>query len=288
MVWFVQAFETTICLPKGEIKVSYEGEELLIRSATPDYYADISIEYQNPAHTLKYRKLISRFINVLAWANRKAIYEQLATGGTCRGRVGKTHTDHAIGSLETQDLPDVSKNENRALALSLYRNALSASSLPAKVIDLMRIFEIGREQNSAKLKEWMNKQVQTIQSADWESMQVRDLSAKRRLVDLLKDQPSLDVGDYLYRTARCSSAHAASDPNDPFNPEHNERLSEDLCLIWYLVEKFIEGEIGVPSLCRKQPILPSLFDVMKLSGMLDGNCSEEKGEDSLPPENQIK
>ena len=271
MVWLVMAFETTICLPKEELKVDYGGAELIIRPATSEFYADVSVEFESGRNDLKYRKLLRRFLNALSWSYREPIYERLETGDTThRPRVKKNHIDHCFGHLDTECIPDVGEDEDKALALSLYRSALNARSCPAAVVDLMRIFEIKLGRDSKIIRNWINENISELRSTYWENLPPHDLEAKRRLDELLRKMPDIDVGDHLYYTARCASAHAELDPNDPHNPEHNERLAEDLCIIWYLVEMYIEKELGVPSPYRERPILPSLYDCMKLSGLLNG------------------
>jgi hypothetical protein len=258
MPWFVQAFETTICLPKRELSEKYEDHEILIRPATEECYADVSIEFEHYSEVLKYRKLIYRFFNALAWVYSRPIYEKGTFGGTTRGRVRKNYIDHAIGELDLYGIPEVESQEDKALALSLYRKALCVDSITATSIELFRIFEIRLGQGSGN-----------IRNKNLEELHLEDLEAKRRLNELLGEKPGLDVGEYLYITARNSSAHAAYDPNDPYNPEHNERLIQDLCLIWYLAEKFMEIEIDIPNQFEQRPIPCSTYAYFKLSGMLD-------------------
>lgn len=269
MPWIILSFETTICFPDHEISVNYEGVEIKIRPVSTESYADVSIEFKDDRNALKYRNILRRFLNALAWLKRKPIYERLEIGGTERGRVGKNFIDHGIGHLDIDYLPDVSKDQDQALALSLYRNALGVDSLPAATIDLLRIFEIKLGSNSRRIRDWINKQVAKINEVPWQSLPPHKLEAKSSLIDLQKRLQDINVGDHLYYTARCSSAHAAVEPNDPYNPEHNTRLRKDLCIIWSLVDIFIEEELGIPSDYRNSHFLPSFFTSMKLSGMLD-------------------
>jgi len=280
MPWFVQAIETTICLPRREISTEYEGKKIFIRPATKDLYADVSICFEQGSSELESRKTVARFLNALAWAYRNPIHERPATGGTVRGRVGKNFINHGIGDIDLDCLPDISHDENKALALSLYRNALSVNSITSVGVELIRILEIQLGQNSEKIKNWFNEQLKNIQDVEWESVLPHDLEAKRRLTELQKEHSGLNVGNYLYKNTRNSSAHAANNPNDPHDPEHFDRLVEDLCVVWYLVEKFIEVEIGIESIYRQRPILPSMYTCMKLSGMLNAENKSEKNEEA--------
>jgi len=274
MPWFVQAIETTICLPNREISTLYEGSKILIRPATAEFYADVSIEFES-GNDLASRKTVSRFLSALSWVYRHAIYIRVASGGTIRGRIRKNHIDHAFGEIDLNNLPEISNNEKQALALSLYRNALCANSITTTCVELTRILEIKLGKGSSKIKAWFNKHITTIKDEDWQEMLPHDLEAKRRLNELIKGNLRQDIGDYLYQTIRNASAHAGRWPiNDPNDPQTIEKLCQDLCLVWYLVEKFIEIELGIESAYRKRPILPSMYTCMKLSGMLD--CKNEE------------
>jgi hypothetical protein len=179
--------------------------------------------------------LIRHYLSSLCWVERAGIRETGVTGGSGpfllgRGLRGSVVTDH----FQHDYLPDPSDSRVR-LALALYREGMSAESVPHRLLSFFKVLNIlfssGKEQAS-----WINANLNFL----------RDHSAVQRLGQLGTEVS--DVGAYLYESGRCAVAHAYSEPLiDPENIEDNRRLARDLPLVRALAEHLIEAEFGLKS-----------------------------------------
>jgi len=232
MIWLIMAIKTQVAWPTEKVKVKYEGHEFLLRPGDDELYPDVCFQYPREQSTDEALLIVRRFLSILAWVERRSVKEMRYIGGGLPFRIGRSTGGVITHQFRLDHLP-VPMDRKTQLALSLYREAISAENVPYEFLGYFKIINIlyssGREQ-----MDWITATLQTIKD--------RDALVK------LKDHPAEDIADHLYGSGRCAVAHANSDPVvDPDDPEDHKRLKNDMPIIKALAEYLIEHELGVVS-----------------------------------------
>jgi hypothetical protein len=128
---------------------------------------------------------------------------------------------------------DVEKDSKARLALALYREARTISSVPFSFLSYFKILNIFWKES--------NKLIDGIRSM---LPKLKDAEALDRIKQLATTQS--DIPKYLYESGRCAVAHAYSFPIvDPDDLKDLRRLSQDRWVIKAIAEELIERELKV-------------------------------------------
>lgn len=237
--WVVLAVETNIAWPTDETKITYKSQEILLRPESDEFAATVCLRYGPTVSSLTRKEatsLLRSFLSALSWMEQKYIRELAISGGSHPIRIGHFGRNRIIShNFRADYLPDLD-DQQKSLALALYREALSINSIPFQFLGFFKIInmlhERGREQTT-----WIRQALPHLTRPD--------------VLDRLRvlNTEHSDVANYLYESGRCAVAHAYSDPIvDPENPDDLSRLGRDLPVVKSLAEYLIEFELGIKSL----------------------------------------
>jgi hypothetical protein len=133
---------------------------------------------------------------------------------------------------------DLEDNPKARLALALYREGRTISSVPYEFLSYFKILNIFWKD---KFKNGKNEIVEGLRDA---LPKIFDTEARERIDNLSKQHT--DIATYLYESGRCAVAHAYSDPViDPDDLSDLHRLSQDMWIIKAVAEFLIEDELHV-------------------------------------------
>lgn len=250
--WLNIGLETGIGWTAERIEVPFSGRVFIVHPFGADELPTVSIAYNDPSYPESPQlpkdplgeprcadlgealELKERFLSALAWASNKG----LSTHGHEDGG-GHIYAAPAHWPRGTVDfgasfkyLPDPESPDAR-LALALYREALSVNSVRYQFLGFTNVLSITLTREGQK--KWMN------DHAD----EVSGHSAQSRVAALRA--AGTRIGDYLYSERRNAIAHALGKKSavNPDDPDHVERLREDVPLMQALARHFIETELGV-------------------------------------------
>lgn len=177
---------------------------------------------------------VRRFLSALAWREQTYIREVDASFGSWAMRLAVTAPDNF--TVERFDLSDLVTTERAEVRVSLafYREGMSVPHTAYRFLSLFKILNV-RFQKGSEQVNWINAKLGDL----------RGEYARERVARLAEVER--DVGDYLYASGRCAVAHAFSIPLvDPDDPEDDQRLSADLCVIRELAALLMMQEYGLP------------------------------------------
>jgi hypothetical protein len=214
-------------VPKGE------------KSTTGDLYPVVALEHTGMTFE-DGQRLISAFINGIAWVRRAPILTaQFGGGSYVHGLGGPDAKAMFDDRFELNYVPDPD-NDRASLALAFYREGLTLNSAAYQCLSFFKVLNISIK-GGAEQVAWINANIEDArkkapyQAQDWE-------------VNAGFKASEQSPGQYLYLSNRCAVAHAFNDPLiDPDDPDDRRRLANDLPIVKALAEHFIEQEFGVKS-----------------------------------------
>lgn len=233
--------------PKEPREITFRRRTLYLLPGKPkgendkfgDLYPVVALEHSGMSFE-DGQRLISAFINSIAWVRRADIRTAQYGGGSRVHGLGGPDAKAAIDDrFELNYVPDPTDDQAR-LALAFYREGLTLNSVAYQCLSFFKILNITLGNGKAQIA-WIDANLDAARklyphsTREWE---------KRAGFDPERETP----GNYLYVSNRCAIAHAASDPLiDPDDPEDRRRLANDLPMVKALAEHFIEQEFGVKS-----------------------------------------
>jgi hypothetical protein len=225
---------THIAWPNTPQTITYAGRPIDLEPASADLYPMVSLKLGEHERREDGERFLRSFLSALSWIERKKVHVKYVGGGGRKMRFGRGLDGGPIGGFDWKLLPS-GLTEKQALALALYREAISSESLPYEILSFYKIINILHRSGPAQVA-WINSVVGHI----------TDPVAGSRLHDLRASV--VDVGQYLYESCRCAVAHAFQDPIvNPDDPDDLKRLYFDRGAIQALAEYAIEKELGVKS-----------------------------------------
>jgi hypothetical protein len=235
-----------------DLKVQFQGFELLLRPETEDQLPTVAVRFAAPAKWEDAAKAARRFLSAFAWMHAGAarVEEAINTGSSGNPiRAGKSRwhpkAPPAIPGDRAMDLDHLQEPDNdRAwLALAFYREALNLNSDPYRFLGFFKIINI-LANGGARQMEWIRNALPALAGTP----------ASARLREIEEGGCS-SIPEYLYGSGRCAVAHAFGDPLvDPDDPVDLMRLRKDLPVIRALAEHAIERDLRVKSrstVCRE-------------------------------------
>jgi hypothetical protein len=242
---WVQCGITGMGFPKEPTEITFRGRTLYLLPGQSKGENDFSDRYPVVAleHTgLSFedgQRLISAFINSVAWVRRAGIRTAQFGGGSHLHGLGGADAEALVDEhFELNYLSDPADDRAR-LALAFYREGLTLESVAYQCLSFFKIFNITLE-SKAQIA-WIDANIEAarklspIGTGKWEENAGFDATKQT-------------AGEYLYVSNRCAVAHAFSQPLiDPDNPDDRRRLANDLPMVKALAEHFIEQEFGVKS-----------------------------------------
>ncbi len=244
---WVQCGITGMRFPKEPMPVTFRDRTLYLLPGKPraegdnfgDLYPVVALEHSGMSFQ-DGQRLISGFINSIAWVRRTGIQTAMFGGGSrLHGMGGKDAQAIVDDKFELNYVPDPA-DEKARLALAFYREALTLNSVAYQCLSFFKILNILLPDSKTQ-KAWIDANIADARKLDPHS--TRDWEAKIGL-DPAKDTP----GSYLYVSNRCAVAHAFNNPLiDPDDPDDRRRLANDVPMVRVLAEHFIEQEFGVKS-----------------------------------------
>lgn len=227
--------------PDKETPVKFEGRNLILRPPFEEFPPSIVFELDSTINESKSLSLVRRFMSVLSWVENTYLREiEYSFGGSA---IYVSGVEKRKYNLLTSDyfidfLPEPS-DPKKQLALALYREALSANSIPYRFLGFFKIINILYKDGPAQIK-WINDIVEDITDDSLKSI-IRNIN---KIIE--KDSIYYNIGDYLYSSGRCAIAHAYNEPL--INPDVSgdiEQLSLELPLIIYLARYMIKEEMKI-------------------------------------------
>jgi hypothetical protein len=233
--------------PKEPTEIIFRGRTLYLLPGKPkvengkfgDLYPVVALEHSGMSFE-DGQRLISAFINGIAWVRRADIRTAQFGGGSRVHGLGGPDAKAAIDDrFELNYVPDPTDDRAR-LALAFYREGLTLNSVAYQCLSFFKILNITLGNRAAQIA-WIDANLDAARRLDPHSTSEWEKTAG---FDPKQETP----GNYLYVSNRCAIAHAASDPLiDPDDPDDRRRLANDLPMVKALAEHFIEQEFGVKS-----------------------------------------
>jgi hypothetical protein len=223
--------------PGQETQIQFGGHELVLRPATRDTEQSVHIALQGLSE-IEALTLINRFLSLLAWCDDQGMENLYGWSGNPIP-VSVPRQSRLIGSsIAFPFYRDLEDNPKARLALALYREGRTISSVPYEFLSYFKILNIFWKD---KFKNGKNEIVEGLRDA---LPKMFDTEARERIDNLSKQHT--DIATYLYESGRCAVAHAYSDPViDPDDLSDLHRLSQDMWIIKAVAEFLIEDELHV-------------------------------------------
>jgi len=238
---------TGMGFPAETREFEFRGRTLYLIPGTPakpgdkfgDLYPVVAFEHSGMSFE-DGQRLISAFVNSLAWVRKAGIRTaQFGGGSRVHGLGGQDARAIVDDRFELDYVPDPADDKAR-LALGFYREGLTINSVAYQCLSFFKILNIAFGNGKGQI-DWIDKNIADARKHDaWSTREWE----KKAGFDPKVDTP----GSYLYVSNRCAVAHAFNDPLiDPDDPDDRRRLADDLPMVRVLAEHFIEKEFGVKS-----------------------------------------
>ncbi len=239
--WINLAVKPHFSWPDTFVEIPFGTCKIVLQPRRENSSAAVSIFSEEGLTFEKGGELLYKFLSRLAWSKNGGIVENFICGSnhpTQPGPVGQgTYGVSGFSQVQPEDylyLP-IPKSDKAALALGLFREAMSLNSVPYSFLGYFKVinicFESGPEQ-----KAWINKNLSSIKHEP----------ELKRLKHLQKNES--DIGAYLYHQGRCAVAHAFD--KHIANPDSyidKRRLEDDIQLMKVFAVNCIEKVLGVKS-----------------------------------------
>jgi hypothetical protein len=227
--------------PTEDFLLVFEDCEILLRPAKKDTEQSVHVDLG------RYNKevaitAINRFLSILSWCEHVPMRIWWERGGFSGSPIPVPiyrDTTRSVGSCicNYPFFRKLDQNPKAVLALALYREALTAISIPFEYLGYFKILNVKWKD---KYVEGENELIEGIRST-------LPLLTEKYVVERIK-KLSIHEGDfpkYLYQYGRCAIAHAFAEPLvDPDDWRDNQRLAAELPIIRALAEHVIH-EMGV-------------------------------------------
>jgi hypothetical protein len=223
--------------PEKETKITFGGHELILRPATRDTEQSVHIALKGITD-IEGLTVINRFLSILTWCDGQGM-ETLYNWSGNPIPVSVPKRSRFVGSsIAFPFYRDIEDDPKARLALALYREARTISSIPFEFLSYFKILNIFWQD---KFQNHKNELIEGLREA---LSGLRYDEAVKRIKALNKQHG--DVAAYLYESGRCAVAHAHSDPIvDPDNISDLRRLSDDMWIIKAVAEFLIENKLHV-------------------------------------------
>lgn len=227
--------------PTEDWTINFDGCAILLKPATKGTIPSVHVDLR---HCSSERAItaINRFLSVLSWCDKSPMRIMWERGGFSGSAIPiplERSTTISVGSCicNYPFYRAAESDEKILLALALYREALTALSVPYQYLGFFKVINII----------WKDK---------FENKKNELIDGIRELIPKLKDDMALtriselsrtvqDIPEYLYKSGRCAVAHAYSKPLvDPDKRNDTDRLGKDLPVIKALAELVIT-DMGV-------------------------------------------
>lgn len=240
--WLHIGVKGSACWPTKEAEITFGGYKLLLKPATKETEQSVHINLHGNHRNItdvEAMTLINRFLSILSWCDDQGMENRGGwSGNTVPVAVPREH-QLTGSSVCFPFYRNSEKNQKAQLALALYREARTASSIPYSFLGYFKILNIF----------WKDKYQKNNKNAIVEGIkktlpQIKDNLAKERITELSKQNK--DVSEHLYKSCRCAIAHAYSEPIiDPDEVKDVRNLSKDIWIIKAIAESLIETKLKV-------------------------------------------
>lgn len=238
---------TGMGFPPEPLSITFRGHILYLIPGKPkkegdlfgDLYPVVAFEHSGMSFE-DGQRLISAFINSVAWVRRAGIRTaQFGGGSRVHGLGGQDAKALLDDRFELNYVPEPA-DEKARLALAFYREGLTLNSVAYQCLSFFKILNILLPDSKTQ-KAWIDANIAEARKRD--AFSTREWEKKAGF-----DPTKATAGGYLYVSNRCAIAHANADPLiDPDDPDDRQRLANDLPMVKALAEHFIEKEFGVKS-----------------------------------------
>lgn len=244
---WVQCGITGMGFPPEPLTITFLSQTLYLIPGKPktegdpfgDLYPVVAFEHSGMSFE-DGQRLISAFINSVAWVRRASIRTaQFAGGSRVYGLSGQDAKALVDDRFELNYLPEPA-DEKARLSLAFYREGLTLNSIAYQCLSFFKILNIAFGSWKDQVA-WIDANIEDARQRD--AFRTREWEKKAGF-----DTTKETAGSYLYGSNRCAIAHAHADPLiDPDDPDDRQRLTNDLPMVKALAEHFIEKEFGVKS-----------------------------------------
>jgi hypothetical protein len=228
------------------LSVDYDDFTFHIRPSMSEDANTIAVFVENDQQKAAAKLAINRFLSAMAWKDGQAymLLGGVGFGASRSAKNGKPPLDNyrakrrlpgrVISRFDFEHLQNPSDPKQK-LALALYRDGLCSNSDFYTFLSFYKVINIGKDKGPVQVA-WINANLRELR--DPASKRVAELQTQFR-----------DIGQYLYKQGRNAIAHAFATPiHDPDDPAALESVALDLPVIRQLAIRFIEQELGVPSM----------------------------------------
>lgn len=240
MSWLNCGVTTQVMWPEMQKEVRFGNNTFTLMPLTKEHSASVHIQLNGEINEVEGLTLINRFLSALGWkCDEPAINHYGWSGNPIAVPVPIYRIPYAYSP--SQYFPDEVHeivDKKAKLAIALYREARSLSSVPFQFLSYFKILNIFWKD---KYENGKNTLVEGLRTS---LLELTDDGCIRRLKEI--EVKEGDAADYLYKSGRCAVAHAFSDPIvDPDDVADLHRLSEDLWLMRILTAHLIESKLGI-------------------------------------------
>lgn len=244
---WVQCGITGMGFPPEPQTITFQSRTLYLIPGQPkkegapsgDFYPMVAFEHSGMSFE-DGQRLISAFVNSVAWVRQSSIRTAMFSGGSRVYRLGGQDARALVDNrFELNYLPEPA-DEKARLALAFYREGLTLNSIAYQCLSFFKILNITLRRGKDQIA-WINANIADARKRD--TFGTHEWEKKAGF-----NSTNETAGSYLYVSNRCAIAHAYNDPLiNPDDPNDRRRLSNDMPIVKVLAEHFIEKEFGVKS-----------------------------------------
>lgn len=218
--------------------VDYDGFQIEIEDGESNAH-NLYIPAVHYKEATEEYKAALRFLSEVVWIWETRV-EILAYGcgtGKSKTRFLDRSFNRFLHPLKLDNYKQFATTEKQKLALGIYRDAVCSNSIFYKCICYIRIINISFNKND---------------QIDWINNNIGKIKYNGDILDKLRKDGIKDIGNHLYVSGRCATAHAYGKPiADPNNWDDISRIWSELPLFEELAEIFIIDELGVEGFNRR-------------------------------------
>lgn len=239
--WLNVQIVGTAIWPKHELMIVFGDQEIVLRPATrtTEQSAHINLKAVSTRDALT---LINRFLSVLCWCDDQPMEIRYSWSGSAVPVSVPKDNRQTGTSIGFPFYRQASTDPRVALALALFREGRSISSIPFEFLSYFKILNIfWKDKFTTSANGRTNPLVEGIR----QSLPLIGDKSIRSRISVLSASAS-DVAAYLYESGRCAIAHAHTQPVvDPDNLKDLDRLAHDMPIVKAIAVYLIEVELGV-------------------------------------------
>ena len=240
--WLNVEIAGTAAWPAAEKTVRFEGQELLLKPATPTTSQSIHVDLSRGLDETQALTLINRFLSLVCWCDDQPIENRYGWSGSPVPVTIPRSLDPSGSSVAFPSEFSISRDRRAILALALYREGRNINSTAFAFLSYFKILNIfWKDRFKTVQGVRSNPIVDGIRST---LPNITNEQAALRIQTL--KSAGLDVAEYLYESCRCAVAHANIDPvADPDNLADIRRLAADVWIIKAISEKLMTNELSL-------------------------------------------